>query len=53
MRSPRYTPAGLLIEYAGQRVAFDGGGGPLSGLDAWLVTTTKLIDVVLRHNPVL
>ncbi|WP_242344142.1 MBL fold metallo-hydrolase [Anaeromyxobacter terrae] len=28
----------MLLEYAGRRVAIDGGAGPLQGLDAWLVT---------------
>ncbi|GAA3776151.1 MBL fold metallo-hydrolase [Streptomyces chiangmaiensis] len=41
MNSPRFAPAGLLLQYAGHRVAFDGGPGaepPLGRLDAWLVT---------------
>jgi hypothetical protein len=40
MRSPRYAPAGLLVECGGSRVAIDGGPGaePLGELDAWLVT---------------
>lgn len=40
MNSPRYAPAGLLLECDGGRVAFDGGPGaePGDGLDAWLVT---------------
>ena len=40
MRSPRYRPAGLLVEWRGRRVALDGGPGatPRGHLDAWLVT---------------
>lgn len=40
MRSPRYAPAGLLIEHGQERVAIDGGPGgePPGDLDAWLVT---------------
>ena len=40
MRSPRFAPAGLLLEWDGLRVAFDGGPGaePDGPLDAWLVT---------------
>ena len=40
MNSPRYAPAGLLVEQAGVRVAIDGGPGaePPDHLDAWLVT---------------
>lgn len=44
MNSPRYHPAGLLLSYAGRRVAFDGGQGAEPGrghLDAWLVTDAK------------
>jgi hypothetical protein len=39
MNSPRYAPAGLLVEYGRCRVAFDGGPGaePPWGLDSWLV----------------
>lgn len=41
--SPRYAPAGLLVAYAGVRVAFDGGPGAEPGgrLDAWLVTDER------------
>lgn len=37
--SPRYPPAGLLVEHRGQRVAIDAGPGtePAGPLDAWLV----------------
>jgi hypothetical protein len=40
MLSPRFAPAGLLIEAGGKRVMIDGGKGaePGDGLDAWLVT---------------
>lgn len=44
MNSPRYEPAGLLLSYAGRRVAFDGGAGGVPGagsLDAWLVTDER------------
>jgi hypothetical protein len=43
MNSPRFAPAGLLVEYDGIRVMVDGGHtspGPLP-LDAWLVTDTR------------
>jgi hypothetical protein len=34
MRSPRFAPAGLLIEYGTTRVQFDGGGDEdATGLD--------------------
>jgi hypothetical protein len=40
MNSPRYHPAGLLVECDGARVMLDGGPGsaPRGHLDAWLVT---------------
>ncbi|MEX2308561.1 MAG: hypothetical protein WD738_13250 [Pirellulales bacterium] len=40
MKSPRYRPAGLLVEFLGSRVMLDGGLGtePRGSLDAWLVT---------------
>src|SRR5213594_560908 len=40
MNSPRYAPAGLLVECQGRRVMIDGGPGAEPGrkLDAWLVT---------------
>jgi len=43
MRSPRYRPAGLLVEWRGRRVALDGGPGaaPRGRLDAWLVTDER------------
>lgn len=39
MNSPRYAPAGLLLEHGRHRVAFDGGPGaePPEGVDAWLL----------------
>lgn len=39
MDSPRYAPAGLLLEHGRSRVAIDGGHGatPSGRLDAWLV----------------
>lgn len=41
--SPRYTPAGLLVERAGVRVMIDGGPGaaPPGKLAAWLVTDER------------
>lgn len=44
MRSPRYAPAGLLLEYGATRVMFDGGPGsePSTGsLTAWLLTDER------------
>jgi len=43
MNSPRYAPAGLLIEYGKNRVMLDGGPGsePSGRLDAWLVTDAQ------------
>ncbi|MPZ50241.1 MAG: hypothetical protein GEU75_13250 [Dehalococcoidia bacterium] len=40
MASPRYAPAGLLVEADGRRVMIDGGKGakPAGELDVWLVT---------------
>jgi hypothetical protein len=40
MASPRYRPAGLLVEYASARVMIDGGPGacPAGRLAEWLVT---------------
>lgn len=40
MNSPRYAPAGLLIEFGKCRIMLDGGPGaePSGKLDAWLVT---------------
>ena len=40
MNSPRYAPAGLLVECGGSRVMIDGGPGaePKGELTAWLVT---------------
>ena len=39
MNSPRYGPAGLLVERGRSRVAIDGGPGQTDGpLAAWLVT---------------
>jgi hypothetical protein len=52
MNSPRYAPAGLLVEQAAVRVAIDGGPAaePPDHLDAWLVTDlhAQLIGP-LRH----
>lgn len=52
MTSPRYAPAGLLVEAAGQRVMIDGGKGAEPGgkLDAWLVTDedAELISEIRR-----
>ncbi|HEV8567396.1 MAG TPA: MBL fold metallo-hydrolase [Actinoplanes sp.] len=43
MNSPRYAPAGLLLRFAGTRIAFDGGPGaePAGRVDAWLVTDER------------
>ena len=43
MNSPRYAPAGLLLEYGDARVMFDGGPGaePDAPLEAWLVTDAR------------
>lgn len=43
MASPRYRPAGLLVEYGRTRVMIDGGPGaaPSGRLDAWLVTDER------------
>jgi hypothetical protein len=40
MNSPRYAPAGLLVEYGSSRVMIDGGPGATTkrGVSAWLVT---------------
>ena len=50
--SPRYPPAGLLIETRTARVALDGGPGaePKGPVDAWLVTDEKaeLMSAVRR-----
>jgi hypothetical protein len=41
--SPRFAPAGLLVEGSGARVMIDGGPGsePAGRLDAWLVTDER------------
>jgi Beta-lactamase superfamily domain len=43
MASPRYRPAGLLVEYGSARVMIDGGprAAPAGRLDAWLVTDAR------------
>lgn len=43
MRSPRFAPAGLLVEHGRSRVMLDGGEGaaPTGRLDAWLVTDDR------------
>jgi hypothetical protein len=43
MASPRYRPAGLLVEHASARVMIDGGPGacPTGRLDDWLVTDAR------------
>jgi len=43
MKSPRYAPAGLLLEHRRERIMFDGGTGaaPSGPLNAWLVTDTR------------
>ncbi|MEX1133892.1 MAG: hypothetical protein WED83_03500 [Acidimicrobiia bacterium] len=44
MNSPRFAPAGLLVEYDGIRVVIDGGGDPRPFppvVDAWLVSDDR------------
>jgi hypothetical protein len=43
MNSPRFAPAGLLVEHKGSRVMLDGGPGaePDGLIDAWLVTDRR------------
>lgn len=43
MNSPRYAPAGLLVECRGHRIMLDGGPGsePHRRLDAWLLTDQR------------
>jgi hypothetical protein len=43
MRSPRFAPAGLLVEHGHDRVMIDGGPGaePRGRVDAWLVTDAR------------
>ena len=43
MNSPRFAPAGLLVEYGDSRVMLDGGPGaePSAPLNAWLVTDAR------------
>lgn len=43
MASPKYRPAGLLVEYGRARVMIDGGprAAPAGHLDAWLVTDER------------
>jgi len=44
MASPRFAPAGLLVEYDGVTVVLDGGGDPgsfPSVVDGWLVTDER------------
>jgi len=43
MNSPRFAPAGLLVEHERTRVMLDGGraGAPDGPLDAWLVTDAR------------
>ena len=52
MNSPRYGPAGLLVEHRDAWVAIDGGPGaePSGNLDAWLVTDDRaeLIAAIRR-----
>jgi hypothetical protein len=52
MASPRYRPAGLLLEYHGVRLMIDGGPGaaPSGHLDGWLVTDERceLIAAIRR-----
>ena len=52
MASPRYRPAGLLVEYGSARVMIDGGprAKPSGRLDEWLVTDAQgeLMPVIRR-----
>lgn len=43
MASPRYRPAGVLVEYAKARVMIDGGPGaqPAGRIDEWLVSDAR------------
>jgi hypothetical protein len=43
MNSPRYKPAGLLVQFGRRRVMIDGGSGaaPSGKLDAWLVSDDR------------
>jgi len=44
MNSPRYQPAGLLVEHAGSRLLFDGGGETAAAVSLpvrWLVTDER------------
>lgn len=49
--SPRFAPAGLLVESLGVRVMIDGGPGsaPAGQLDAWLVTDMRS-DATVRFS---
>jgi hypothetical protein len=52
MNSPRYRPAGPLVEYGDMRVMLDGGprAAPNKALDAWLLTDERceLIGAIRR-----
>lgn len=58
MNSPRFAPAGLLLEYERARVVFDGGPGaePQRPPHAWLVTDeraelrTELRELAAKHG---
>jgi hypothetical protein len=55
MNSPRYAPAGLLVEHRRHRVMLDGGPGaePRGKIDAWLVTDEQgeLMRICSRDWP--
>jgi hypothetical protein len=55
MNSPRFAPAGLLVEHDGARVMLDGGAenAPAGPLNAWLVTDARaeLIGEIRRLGP--
>jgi hypothetical protein len=56
MRSPRFRPAGLLVDYAGQRVMIDGGGDEDVGpCPVWLTTDERaeLMPALRRRARVL
>ena len=50
MNSPRYKPAGLIIEHGDVRVRIDGGPEDVGRIDAWLVTDlrSELIAAIRR-----
>ena len=51
MNSPRYGPAGLLVEYGSARVMIDGesGAAPKRKVATWLVTDER-VGLAQRHS---